>query len=215
MLGREPDLKVIGEAKNGRDALELCRRVRPDLVLMDVRMPDMDGLAATRAIKQEFPHIMVLIVTSHDDPDCLAKALKAGAVGYVLKEATQQQLLDAIRGALKGESPLNQELSTQLLLRLISGGQEEEPDELPAPERPPEKCSNPPLPNPLSPREVEVLKLLARGQTNQQISRSLLISTSTVKKHVHQLVSKLKVCDRTHAAIRAYELGLLTEGEGE
>src|SRR3712207_2003647 len=118
MLAREPDLEVVGEAKDGEEALELCRSLRPDLVLMDVRMPKMDGLAATREIKAEHPATVVLIVTTHESPDYLMDAVKAGAAGYVLKEAPRTQLINAIRRALCGESPINQELAMRLLRRL-------------------------------------------------------------------------------------------------
>jgi DNA-binding NarL/FixJ family response regulator len=118
MLARETDLKVVGEAENGREALKLCRELSPDLVLMDVRMPEMDGLEATRRIKEEHPTTSVLILTSHESPEHLSDAIRAGAAGYVLKDATRQQLLNAVRRVLEGESPLNQELAMRLLRRL-------------------------------------------------------------------------------------------------
>src|ERR671932_1191406 len=124
MLDREPDLEVIGEAKNGREAVELCRELRPDLVLMDVRMPEMDGLEATRAIKEELPQTSVLVVTTYDNPDYLFEAVEAGAAGYVLKDAPKRQLLGAVRRALNGESPLNQELAMQLISRFASESRE-------------------------------------------------------------------------------------------
>jgi DNA-binding NarL/FixJ family response regulator len=200
VLESEPGLEVIGEASDGREALELSRRLRPDLVLMDVRMPAMDGLAATRAIKQEHPEISVLMVTMHDDPDYLMEALAAGAAGYVLKDAPGDRLISAVRRTLAGESPLNQELAMQLLLRLSS---ERRPEPTPAPP----KAQNP-LREPLTPREVEVLQLLAKGHTNQQIAKTLVISKGTVKVHVERIIRKLEVSDRTQAAVRAIELGL-------
>jgi DNA-binding NarL/FixJ family response regulator len=109
MLAGEPDLEVVGEAENGREALELCRELRPDLVLMDVRMPQMDGLQATRAIKGELPATNILMVTTHESPEYLVEALKTGAAGYVLKDASRRQLIDAIRRVVNGESPSNQE----------------------------------------------------------------------------------------------------------
>jgi DNA-binding NarL/FixJ family response regulator len=115
LLSGEPDLEVVSEAEDGREALELYRRLSPDLVLMDVRM---DGIEATRAIKDELPAVSVLIVTTHQDPGHLFEAVKADTAGYVLKDATRQRLLDAVRQVLAGESPLNQELAMQLLLRL-------------------------------------------------------------------------------------------------
>ncbi len=115
MLAREEGLEVVGEAANGREAVELCRKLRPDLILMDVRMPEMDGLEATRRIKAEFPTTGVLVVTTYDNPDYLFEAIEAGAAGYVLKDAPKQQLVNAVRRTLNGESPLNQELAARLI----------------------------------------------------------------------------------------------------
>src|SRR3712207_3943557 len=106
VLEGEPDLEVVGEAKNGREALEMCRQVRPDLILMDVRMPEMDGLAATRAIKEELPTTSVVMVTMHENPDYLLEAIRAGAAGYILKDAEGERLVGAVRRTLNGESPL-------------------------------------------------------------------------------------------------------------
>jgi DNA-binding NarL/FixJ family response regulator len=218
------DLDVVGEAADGQEALELCRRLRPDVVLMDVRMPQMDGLAATRAIKQEFPRTIILMITQFEDTMCLMKAIRAGAAGYLLKTAPRQQIIDAIRGVSRGESPLNQELSMQLLRRLLDEEPkgEEPKGEEPKGEEPKGEEPNRPashkratLPETLTRREIEVLRLLAGGRTNHEIARSLLISLSTVKKHVHRVIEKLGVSDRTQAAVRAIELGLLPPRKGE
>ncbi len=120
MLADVPDVEVVGEAADGQEALELCRRVRPDLVLMDLRMPRMDGLAATRAIKRELPKTSVLVMTMHENPDYLLEALRAGAAGYLLKEAAQDEVLSAVGGVLSGESPLAPELAARLLRRLAT-----------------------------------------------------------------------------------------------
>jgi len=199
MLCEWPDLVVAGEADDGWEAVELCRRLRPELVLMDLRMPKMDGFEATREIKREFPSTIVLALSAVEEPDSLLEALKAGASGYVLKHMTPQQIVGAIRRALDGENPLNQELAMQLLLRLIEEKQEED---RPAPK--------PSLSIPLSPREVEVLELLVRGQSNQQIARELSISLSTVKNHVHRIITKLGVSDRVQAAILAIDHDLIS-----
>ncbi len=206
LLADEPDLEVVGEASNGREALELCRRLRPDLVLMDVRMPEMDGLQATRAIKREYPDIGVLMVTMHENPDYLFEALDAGAAGYVLKDAPAERLLNAVRRTLDGESPLDQELATELLRRL-AGERKQEPASEP---RKPRK----PLREPLTPREAEVLQLLASGRTNQQIAQTLVISRGTAKVHVERIIRKLGVSDRTQAAVRAIDLGLASPDIG-
>jgi len=199
MLCEWPDLVVAGEADDGWEAVELCRRLRPELVLMDLRMPRMDGFEATREIKREFPSTIVLALSAVEEPDSLLEALKAGASGYVLKHMESQQIVGAIRRALDGENPLNQELAMQLLLRLIEEKQEED---RPAPK--------PSLSIPLSPREVEVLELLVRGQSNQQIARELSISLSTVKNHVHRIITKLGVSDRVQAAILAIDHDLIS-----
>ena len=217
-LANEPDLEVVGEAGNGREALGLCRRLRPDLVLMDVRMPEMDGLQATRAIKAELPSVAVLVVTTYENPDYLFEALKAGAAGYILKDAPKRQLLGSIRRVLDGEAPLNQELAAQLIRRLAEGAdptaqerrqQAGQPRQEPAvPPRPQGREAPPPL-EALTPREVEVLQYLARGQTNPDIARTLSVSRGTVKVHVQHIIAKLGVSDRTQAAIRALDLGLI------
>jgi DNA-binding NarL/FixJ family response regulator len=221
VLSGEDDIDVIAEARDGEEALTSCRSLQPDLVLMDVRMPVMDGLEATRRIKQEMPQVSVVMVTMHENPDYLFEAIKAGAAGYVLKDASGERLLGAVRRTLEGESPLNQELAMRLLVRLAR----EEKDgvftgkdaDAPVTEAPAE--SGPPATGQtgrrmekqlesLTPREVEVLRLLSQGQTNPQIARHLLFSVSTVKAHVRSILSKLDVSDRTQAAVRAIEFRL-------
>jgi len=196
MLAGERGLEVVGEATTGREALALCRRLQPDLVLMDVRMPEMDGLAATRAIKAECPRVSVIIVTMHENPDYLFEALKAGAAGYVLKDATQREVVSAVRQVLRGESLLNAEVATRLLRRLAEETQH--PEEAPLAT--------------LTPREVEVLRLLAQGLTNREIAERLIVSVGTVKVHVERILAKLGVSDRTQAAVRAVTLGLASPG---
>ena len=206
MLDREEDLEVVGEASNGREAVELCQKLRPDLVLMDVRMPEMDGLEATRAIKGESPTTSVLVVTTYDNPDYLFEAIEAGAAGYVLKDAPKGQLLNAVKRTLGGESPLNQELALQLISRFTR-----KPDESAAPPAAVRRRgAGAPAPEALTPRELEVLQLLARGKSNPQIAQELVISRLTAKTHVERIIRKLEVSDRTQAALRAIELGLVT-----
>jgi len=206
MLGYEEDLEVVGEASNGQEVVDQSRRLKPDLVLMDVRMPEMDGLEATRAIKAEQPHVSVLVISLYRNPDYLLEAIVAGAAGYVLKDAPNRQLTNAIHRALDGESPLNQELALQLIQHLASKtSQPVEPP--PAPERG-DAASTPP-PNKLTSRELEVLRLLAQGKTNQDIAEELLISRATAKVHVQHIIAKLGVSDRTQAIVRAFKLGLI------
>ncbi|HEX3642091.1 MAG TPA: response regulator transcription factor [Ktedonobacteraceae bacterium] len=193
MLTGQRGLEVVGEAANGHDALTLCCRLRPDLALIDVRMPEQDGLVTCRAIKQECPATSVILVTMQEDPDHLLEAFRGGAAGYVLKDISQRELITTLQRVLRGESILNQELMTCLLRRLAS--------QTPYREEP--------LPVQLTPREFEVLQLLTQGQTNREIGRNLLVSVSTVKIHVEHILAKLDVSDRTQAAVRAIELGLL------
>src|SRR3712207_4501824 len=157
---------------------------------MDVWTPTMDGLEATRAIKAELPRTIVLVLTAMEEPNYLLEALKAGAAGYVLKSASVAEIIAAVRKVLIGESPLDQETATRLLMRLAHEAPKEEDAQ--------EETT---LPGSLSPRETEVLRLTAQGRTNQQIARALLISISTVKKHVRSVISKLGVSDRTQAAL--------------
>jgi two-component system, NarL family, response regulator LiaR len=241
MLSGEDNIEVIAEANDGQQALTLCREHKPDLVLMDVRMPVMDGLEATRKIKQEMPKTSVMMVTMHENPDYLFEAVKAGAAGYVLKDASGERLLSAVRRTLEGESPLNQELAMRLLRRLAresrgeSGSEEESGGTSRGPpEHAPEEADGEGEATrsgahqagsgasaqsrgaaqieSLTPREVEVLKLLSQGQTNPQIAQNLLFSVSTVKAQVRSILSKLGVSDRTQAAVRAIESRLTISG---
>jgi DNA-binding NarL/FixJ family response regulator len=239
MLSGEDGLQVIAEAQDGIEALSLCRELEPDLVLMDVRMPKMDGLQATRCIKQELPKTSVMMVTMHENPDYLFEAVKAGAAGYVLKDASGERLLGAIRRTLEGESPLNQELAMQLLVRLAKEsesrderskvGSEEtltQRDETEVPRSGAPRSGAPEgagrgrellkagQTEVLTPREVEVLRLLSQGQTNPQIAKNLLYSVSTVKAHVRSILSKLGVSDRTQAAVKAIEAGMFISDLG-
>ena len=185
---------VAGEADDGWETVKLCRRLHPELVLMDLRMPKMDGFEATREIKLESPTTIVLVLTAFEEPDDLLEALKAGASGFILKHMSPQQIVGAIKRVLEGEYPLNQEVAMQLLRRLIDEKQQTK-----------RSAPKPSLSAPLSPREVEVLEYLVRGQSNQQIARDLCISMSTVKNHVHHIITKLGVSDRVQAAILAIE----------
>jgi DNA-binding NarL/FixJ family response regulator len=192
MLAAEPDLRIVGEVSNGREALERCRLLHPDVVMMDVRMPDMDGLAATRAIKSEMPEVAVIILTMHENRDYLLEALKVGAAGYLLKDASQAEVAGALRAVVRGEALLQPRTMTLLLRRLAADLPERREDR----------------PESLSARELEVLQLLARGLTNREIGEALTISPGTAKVHVEHIIAKLRVSDRTQAAVRALRLGL-------
>lgn len=215
MLSSEADLQVVGETDNGRRAVEACDSLSPDLVLMDVRMPEMDGLRATRIIKERQPAVSVLIVTAYQDPDFMLEAVRAGAAGYVLKEAPRDQLLAAVRTTLSGKHVLDQDLAMKLLMRLsrqvepgaaldhppVSAG-----DGAGALVRTPEA-----LAGLLSNREIETLCLIASGKTNRQIASELMLSLSTVKTYVQRIIEKLGVSDRTQASVKALRFGLVPD----
>jgi DNA-binding NarL/FixJ family response regulator len=220
-LERQHNLEVVAEAANGRQALELCRQLRPHLVLMDLRMPEMDGVMATQAIKREFPATIVLILTALEEPADLSNSLEAGAAGYILKHSPAAQLADAVRRVLAGETPLNERVAMRLLMRLIDRERRQGEHEAESAahssstsERALGLSGNSHHARSLTQREVEVMRLVVQGQTNQQIARSLLISVSTVKRHVRHIITKLGVSDRVQAAVRAIELGLLDEQDG-
>lgn len=193
MLEGERGIELVGEASNGVEAVELCRRTQPDLALLDIRMPEMDGLMATRAIKQECPRTSVLIITTHESPDYLILALKAGAAGYLLKDITRQELIRTIRLVLRGESILSGNVAVRALEQLTL--QHSERDKTPV-ER-------------LTRRERDVLEHMVLGKTNREIAAALTLSVGTVKSHVEHIIAKLGVSDRTQAAVRTVELGLL------
>ena len=203
MLLGEDDIRVVGEAASGQEALELCRREHPELVLMDVRMPQMNGLTATRGIKQQFPNISVLVLTVHETPNYLLEAIRAGADGYVHKDAPQPKLVTAIRKVLDGEVAFPRKLSTQLIQRLAEGQQDPDEEALPQPTELVE------LLQPLTPREIEVLEQLALGKSNREIGEDFVISGGTVKNHVEHIIAKLGASDRTHAVVRSLELGII------
>jgi DNA-binding NarL/FixJ family response regulator len=203
-----PDIEIVGEAADGQEALKLCRHAWPDLVLMDLRMPRMDGLEATREIKREYPKVGVLVMTMHENPDYLLEALRAGAAGYLLKDADHDDVVAAIRGVLSGESPIAPELAARLLRRLALEERERKGRSQDVWER-----RGGPYTEPLTPREQEVLGLMKLGHTNRMIAQTLVISPGTAKNHVEHIIQKLGVSDRTQAVVKALELGILELSE--
>jgi len=206
VLEGEEGIEVVGEAADGLEALRACGELSPDLVLMDVRMPGMDGLEATRQIKARMPGVAVVMVTMHENPDYLLEAVRAGAAGYVLKEASGERIAGAVRRTLGGDSALEEGLAMRLLGRLAAAA---------APQgEGPVRAEEPSgaLPEGITPREAEVLGLMARGFTNPQIAEELGITRGTAKVHVQNIIAKLGVSDRTQAAVRAVELGLFSAG---
>ncbi|WP_129632835.1 response regulator [Candidatus Oscillochloris fontis] len=192
MLESETDFELVGEATNGQEAVDLCQVLQPDLALLDIRMPQLDGLAATRIIRQIAPQTRVAIVTMHENPDYLVEALRAGVVGYVLKDSTRRTFVAAVRQVLRGETFINGTMTVQLLQRLATSHE-----------------TNTTSPIQITRREQEVLQLIAEGKTNREIGQILSISIGTVKIHVEHIIAKLGVSDRTQAAVRAIDLGLL------
>ena len=190
-LSLDPELEVIGEASDGREALELARELRPDVVLMDLLMPVMDGIEAIGALKAEMPDIEVIALTSVLEDASVIGAIRAGAVGYLLKNTRAEELIEAIKAAAEGQV----QLSPQAAARLIR--------EVRAPESP----------EALTERETEVLRLLAQGFSNKEIAYQLTIGEKTVKTHVSSILSKLNVASRTQAALYAVRIGLVENAE--
>jgi NarL family two-component system response regulator LiaR len=172
------DLQLVGEAKNGLEAVNLCREKKPDVILMDLMMPEMDGIAATRAILEEYPEIKIIAMTSFDEEELVHGVLAAGAISYLLKNVTSDELTKAIRDAVSGRSTLSPEAARVLV-------QATRPTEQPWLE--------------LTEREMDVLNLVVQGQSNQQIAEALVISLATVKAHVSNILSKLQVSSRAEA----------------
>jgi DNA-binding NarL/FixJ family response regulator len=192
ILAQDPRLDVVGEASDGSEVVALLAELQPDMILMDARMPGMDGLEATRIVKQRDPTVTVLILTLFEDPRLLLEAARAGAAGFVLKSATADALLSAIWQGQNGGFASDPKLLRRALMEYSLG-------------RPVTEVQSPPAL--LSARELEVLELIARGQSNPRIAEELYISPSTVKVHVEHILAKLGVSDRTQAAVRAIELG--------
>ena len=203
LLRREPDIEIVGEARDGLAAVELGLSLDPDLILMDVRMPGMDGLEATREIKAQRPEIGILMVTMHDDPDYMLEAIKSGAAGYVLKDASWEDLNTSVRRALSGDFPMDPDVAARLLQRLAR----ETPQRSEVTQTGAVTAGR--LSDPLTPRELEVLQRLTLGRTNSGIAQDLTISVGTAKTHVQRVIQKLGVSDRTQAAVRAVELRLV------
>lgn len=186
-LGRDPELEVVGEAEDGAEAVRVARQLRPDVVLMDLLMPVMDGITATATIRRDLPEIEVIALTSVLESESVVGAVKAGAIGYLLKDTRAAELRTAIKAAAAGQVHLSPQASAYLL----------------------RKVQAPLLPEPLTEREMEVLQLLARGQSNKEIARHLQVVEDTVKTHVRHILAKLGVQSRTQAVLSAARLGLV------
>ncbi|HEX5997383.1 MAG TPA: response regulator transcription factor [Jiangellales bacterium] len=198
LLSTRDDIVVVGEAGDGEEALRAVAELSPDVVLMDLRMPVLDGIATTRRITVEWPAVRIIALTTFDDDDDVFPALRAGAVGYLLKDVPSARLVEAILAASRGESVLQPSVAAKVVARLA-----QLPDDAASPPRPQ------PLIDPLSERELEVLRLLADGRSNREIAQVLFLAEGTVKNHVTSVLAKLGARDRTQAALRARALGLL------
>ncbi|OLF19393.1 response regulator [Actinophytocola xanthii] len=200
ILGAEPDIEVVGEAGDGHAAVELVRRLRPDVVLMDVQMPGMDGLEATRRLLAPGAGgVRVVILTTFDREDYLFEALRAGASGFLLKNASPEDLVESVRIVARGDALLSPEVTRRVIARFTE----------PARPRP---ARRPPQ---LTDREFEVLVQLARGASNAEIAAELHLGETTVKTHVSRVLTKLDLRDRTHAVVYAYENGVVAPGGAE
>jgi DNA-binding NarL/FixJ family response regulator len=194
LLDLEPDLTVVGAASNGREALDAVERLQPDVVLMDVRMPVMDGVAATRELGQRYPHVGVIILTTFDDDEYIFEGLKAGARGYLLKDISSDEMAQAVRAVAAGQALIQPSITRKVVAEFS-------------------RLASNPDPNPqafaLTERELDVLRSLAVGRSNKEIADQLVITEGTVKNHVSNILAKLEVRDRTQAVLKAQSLRLI------
>lgn len=189
MLSSQPDFEVVGEAANGAEAVVMTKRLNPNVVLMDLRMPEMDGVTAIGEIKARHPDIQILVLTTYDSDSDILPAIESGATGYLLKDTPREELFQAIRAAAQGKPILTSAIAARLMERMRS-----------------------PAVEALSSREIEVLNLVAKGASNKEIAGQLFITEATVKSHLLRIFGKLGVADRTAAVTRALEQGILRLG---
>jgi DNA-binding NarL/FixJ family response regulator len=189
MLSGQPDFEVLGEAANGAEAVDLTKRLKPNVVLMDLRMPEMDGVTAIGKIKSQHPDVQILVLTTYDSDSDILPAIESGATGYLLKDTPREELFQTIRAAAQGRPVLTSAIAARLMERMRS-----------------------PAVEALSSREIEVLNLVAKGASNKEIAGQLFITEATVKSHLLRIFGKLGVADRTAAVTRALEQGILRLG---
>ena len=197
LLSVHQDIEIVGQASNGQEAVDLALRLHPDVILMDMQMPILNGIGATRRLKQSLPECRVIVLTTFNDNETIFDALRAGAVGYLLKDVGSTQLADSIRATSRGESILDPSVAAKVVQEFsrvssMVGG-----------------TSSEVLPESLSEREIELLGLVASGMSNKEIAETLFITEGTVKNHITHILGKLSVRDRTQAALKAKELGLI------
>jgi DNA-binding NarL/FixJ family response regulator len=196
-LKTQGNIEIVGEAKNGKEALELAEELKPDLVLMDLIMPVMDGIEATRKLKETHPNIKVMILTSFSDQNHVIPAIEAGASGYQLKDIEPDELVKAIKLLMNGENQLHPKATTHLLTHLSGSNNKESK-----------------LLDGLTKREFEVLQEIASGKSNKEIAAALFITEKTVKTHVSNVLAKLELADRTQAALYAVKMGVIKDSNG-
>jgi len=201
LLPLQGNLEIVGEASNGNEAIVVVQHTQPDVVLMDVRMPLLDGVAATRALRELAPQCRILLLTTFDDNEYVFEGLRAGAAGYLLKDTPSDKLAEAIRTVARGDSFLQPSIAAKVVAefaRLLA-----------LPPKPQAMPASPALVEPLSERELAILRYLSRGDSNKEIATALYLSEGTVKNHITNILGKLGVRDRTQAALVARERGLL------
>jgi DNA-binding NarL/FixJ family response regulator len=192
LLQRMSDIQVVGEAPSGQDGLRLAAQLAPDVVLMDLVMPEMDGVEATRQLKRVSPSTQVIVLTSFDDDEHILPAIRAGALSYILKHVSAEELVEAVRKAARGEVVMSPQVAARVMRELRQGADAKQA-----------------LDTDLSERELEVLRLIAEGRSNSEIAEELVISEHTVKRHVSNILSKLHLADRTQAAVYAWREGMV------
>ncbi len=197
ILGAEPDIEVVGTARDGEEAARLARQVRPDILLCDLRMPGTDGVEATRRVTDEVPETRVVVLTTYDHDDLVLRALQAGAAAYLLKDLPGQELVHALRAIAAGQTILQASGAGRILAALSR--------QVPGPVG----SGSGDAPNPLTDRELEVLRLMAEGRRNREIAERLVVSEATVKTHVNNIFSKLGCRDRAEAIVAALQRGLV------
>ncbi len=212
ILNTQPDFEVVGQAANGQEAVDLVARYRPDVVLMDIRMPVMDGIEATRRIKNGYPATHILILTTYDEDELIFEGIRAGASGYLLKDITRDRLIAAIRGAAQGEAQIDPAVASQVLAefqRMADALRRRTGEVDPATQSTPQTEADLPSMEDLTPREETILRLLTEGLTNAGIAARLHLSEGTVKNYVSEILGKLQANDRTHAVVLAIRRGLV------
>jgi DNA-binding NarL/FixJ family response regulator len=193
-LNTQSDMKVVGEASNGHEALERIREFMPDLILMDIQMPGCDGLEATRLIMDEMPYARIVMLTVSDDDRHLFEAIKAGAQGYLLKNLEPEDLVDMVWGVFRGEAPISRTTASRILREFVRLTRKDQPAPIPGKH--------------LTDREREILQLVAEGKTNREIGEALFVTENTVKNHLRNILEKLHLRNRVQAAVYAVQQGL-------